>query len=278
MLKTSLKSLALVAALFGTGGLMAQTCNTNAWGVDLGAGQGVSGAVVAGSPVANVSRYSGRCGLLSDLPAEFVRDGSPLNEPTYIARFYVRPAITGGTAVIFQALEDGQATPSIAVSYTGTQLSFAARGATSSAANVTAGFWYSVEVNWTAGGTMTYTVQGAQAGGVEPAPSTGTLTGVAAGAQVDQANLGWISGGTGGTLTTDAFESRRTQPVGRLCRGDANNSGGVSASDRASVTAELGGILGLGQPDCNESGSVSASDRACITSILGQPAPPAGCI
>jgi len=275
MLKTSIKSLALLAALFGTGELMAQTCNTNAWGVGLAAGQAVSGTPVPNSPTNGVSRYSGFCGLQSDAPADFVRDGSPNDEPTYIARFYVRPAITGGTAVVFQALEDGQATPSIAVSYTGTQLSFAARGATTSAVTVTPGAWYSAEVNWTAGGSMTYSVQG----NAETAASTGTLTGVAAGAQVDQANLGWISGGTGGMLESDAFESRRTQPIGRLCRGDANNSGGVTASDRATVTAELSlTALGPGQPDCNESGSVSASDRACITSILSLPSPPAGCI
>ncbi len=268
MLKTSLKSLALVAALFGTGQLMAQACNTNAWGVDLSPGAGTSGSVVAGSPtgVPPVSRYSGRCGLLSDTAGEFVSDGSPLNEPTYIARFYVRPAVTSGTAVVFQALEDLQGTPSIQVSQTGNQLAFAARGATGGTpVSIVAGAWYSVEVNWTAGGSMTYNVRGNNAASA----STGTLTGVAAGAQVDQANLGWISGGSGGSITTDAFESRRTQPIGRLCQGDANASNSITSADRFAITQEIGGTLATGQPDCNESGSITSADRFCVTQLIG---------
>ncbi len=262
MLKTSIKSLALLAALFGTGELMAQNCNTNAWGVGLTAGQAVAGTPVPNSPTNGVSRYSGRCGLQSDAAGDFVRDGSPNDEPTYIARFYVRPNVTTGTAVVFQALEDGQATPSIAVSQTGTQLGIAARGATSTNVTITPNRWYSVEVNWTAGGAMTYSVQGA--GGTTA--TTGTLTGVAAGAQVDQANLGWISGGSGGAVETDAFESRRTQAIGRLCRGDANNDTNLNVGDRVAITNEtFSGTLAAGQPDCNEDGLVNVGDRVCVT-------------
>ncbi len=265
MLKTSIKSLALLAALFGTGELMAQNCNTTAWGVNLAAGQAVSGSPTAGAPTAGVSRYSGRCGLRSNAPADFVRDGSPNDEPTYITRFYVRPNVTTGTAVLFQALEDGQGTPSIQVTQTGNQLGLSARGvAAATNLTISPGFWYSVELNWAAGGAMTYAVRGA---GVAT-NLTGSLSGVAAGAQVDQANLGWISGGSGGTVTTDAFESRRTQAIGRLCRGDANNDGGVSGPDVIQARTEsLGGALALGQPDCNEDGGVSGPDVICIRNL-----------
>ncbi len=266
MLKTSLKSIALVAAVFGSGALMAQTCNTNAWGVDLSPGQGVAGAPLAGSPTQSVSRYSGRCGLQSDAAGEFVRDGSPADEPTYIARFYVKPNVTTGTAVLFQALDDAfPAAPAIQISQTGTQLGIAARGATSTNVTITANRWYAVEVNWTAGGNMTYSVQGNGA----TSASTGTLTGVTAGTQVDQASLGWISGGSGGDVTTDAFESRRTQPIGRLCRGDANGDTFLGAQDRVQIVNEiLGTALAAGQPDVTEDGFVGAADRVQIVNRI----------
>lgn len=273
MLKTSIKSLALLAALFGTGELMAQTCNTTAWGVGLGAGQAVQGSPAPGSPTdaTAVSRYSGRCGLLSDTAAEFVRDGSPNDEGTYIARFYVRPAVTTGTAILFQALQDLQAVPSIEIGFNGTQFTIAARGAVSTTAPATSGRWYAVEVNWTAGGAMTYNIKGA--GSVTAA--TGSLSGVTAGAQVDQANLGWISGGSGGTVNTDAFESRRTQPIGRLCRGDAFPSDSYNIQDRIALNNEILRLngdatrnLSTGQPDVNEDGTASVQDRILLDGFL----------
>lgn len=266
MLKTSLKSIALVAAVFGSGALMAQTCNTNAWGVDLGPGQGVAGAPTAASPNAGVSRYSGRCGLQSNTAGSFVRDGSPSDEPTYIARFYVRPNVTAGTAVVFQALDDAvPGTPAIQVSQTGAQLGIAARGATSTTVPITAGRWYSVELNWTAGGNMSYIVQGNGA----TTSSTGTLSGITAGTQVDQANLGWISGGSVGSVETDAFESRRTQPIGRLCRGDANGDTFLGVQDRVAIVNEiLGNSLAGGQPDVNEDGFVGVQDRVGIVNRI----------
>ncbi len=273
MLKTSIKSLALLAALFGTGELMAQNCNTTAWGVGLSAGQGVAGTPVPNTPTAATnpsSRYSGRCGLISDAAGDFVRDGSPNDEPTYIARFYVRPNVTTGTAVLFQAIQTGQTTPTIEVAQTGAVLNLAARGGVSTTTPIVAGRWYAVEANRAASGTVTFTVKGNQFGTTaqETAPAVINITG-AADARVDQANLGWISGGSGGTVETDAFESRRTQTIGRLCRGDANNDTFPGVQDRVQIVNEiLGSALALGQPDVNEDGFVGVADRVQIVSRI----------
>jgi hypothetical protein len=89
---------------------------------------------------------------------------------------------------------------------------------------------------------------------------------------IDTVRMGMITGTP--TVTTavsfDEFDSRRTQNPGRLCRGDANNSGTINVLDRSAITGELQlpPVLALGQPDCNESGGVNVLDRGCVTNLL----------
>jgi hypothetical protein len=89
---------------------------------------------------------------------------------------------------------------------------------------------------------------------------------------IDYAQLGNLTGGpAGNAITVDSYESRRTTPIGRLCRGDANNSASLTPADRTAITLELtsiGQTRATGTPDCNEDGVISPADRTCVTSRL----------
>jgi hypothetical protein len=258
-----LKSLAaVVAGALSLVALDASACTTNAWIAD-GGGTGVNGTPLAAEPddAIPVPRYSGRCGLLSDAIGDFVRDGSPTAEATYRARFYVRASSDGQQ--VFRARNAG-GTQMIGVTFNAAGFSITTSGGTGTSAPVVANRWYSVELNWAAGQPTSVTIQG---NGSSTPLATVNIPASAAGDRIDSADLGWIAGGTG-TVGTDAFESRRTTAIGRLCRGDANASNTITAGDRSAVTGEIQGTLATGQPDCNDDGNITAGDRSCITGLI----------
>ena len=88
--------------------------------------------------------------------------------------------------------------------------------------------------------------------------------------------LGWISGGSGGTITVDAFESRRSTAIGHLKRADADSSATCDANDITSLANEIIDVLGgeptprlaSGQPDCSEDGAVDANDITCTANVI----------
>ncbi len=293
-----MKTLALVAAgslaLLGGSNAFAQ-CNFNAW---LPANGNTGGAAISnganttlptetlavGSPSAtpanDVRRYSGRCGLRATGPTNYVQDGSPSETATFRARFYVRATgVTGGNATVYQALNNNSpASQVIGVAFNPTNNRFVVStgtgGGTAEFGPVTAGSWYSIELNWatTPSNSLTTTIRGAGAvdvpvaAGANPITSFGTISG---GANIETVRLGFVAGpATAGVVSVDAYESRRQNAIGRLCRGDANGDGGISGPDIVQTRTEsLGGTLATGQPDCNEDGGISGPDIICIRNL-----------
>ena len=293
-----------LAGLVGMNAAFAANCNTTAWGALSPPGGAVAGSPVAGDPSADdgtpntSSRYSGSCGLVADAVGDFVRDGTPggattgTPEATYISRFYVRPGTTSGEAIVFQAMAD-EATdyPVVQVSYDGAaqQFIFKASNATGTGflpAQPTAAAprnkWYAIETNFnrTTGILGISPVRGN--GGQIINPSAASITGItlpsggATADGVDFVNFGWITGGTGGTITVDAFESRRSTAIGHLKRADADNSGLCNSTDITTLANEIIDVLGgaptprlsAGQPDSNEDGAVNSSDITATALVV----------
>lgn len=242
----------------------AVACTTSAWA-------STTGSPVAGDPISGdadgiVPRYSGLCALQPAANvASFVADDSPAGEVTYRARFYVYTGNPGATTKIFSALGGDPSTERFSASYdpsAGT-FTFTPSG---SVTGIDGNKWYSIEFHYQSAGASTVTVIGNQ--------NTDVFENVAIGAgsgTVDDVQLGALTAAANANnLRFDEFESTRSEgtAIGRLCRGDANASGNISAGDRSAITGELAGTLASGQPDCNEDGNVSASDRSCITAFL----------
>lgn len=274
-----IKNLALVAAaacgLVGAPATFA--CSIAAWN------GGATGTPVAGRPTdaAPVARYSGQCGLRSPSTAAFVTDNTPNAEATFRARFYVYTGLTAGSALVYQAL-NGAASPvqMIGVTYdrAGNQFTFNTTGSSGNVGSIVQDRWYSIELNWNrAAGNMAVSVSGAGTDAIQ----TATVTGVAGTDQIDTARLGWVSGaGTASarSITVDAYESRRTSEIGRLCRGNANTNavGGNQVRnifDVTTIIAEINGTLGAGQPDCTMNGAVDIFDVTCVVGIINSPTP-----
>lgn len=255
-----------VAALVGMNAAMA-ACNTTQWGQ--GGVTAVVGTPTAGNPTAAVKRYSGQCGLAATSAANYVQDGSPAAEASFIARFYVYPGVTGGSPTVFNAASVGTSVPDyniLSVEFNGTGFNFKNRaGATAFTLAATASKWYAVEVKYTrATNTVDAKVRGNVGAEVTGTGSTFTVDNAADG--VDYVQFGWVSGAATGTVHVDAYESRRSTDIGRLCRGDANGDLVLNVGDRGAVTSETLGIaLASGQPDCNEDGTINVGDRGCIT-------------
>jgi hypothetical protein len=260
------KNLALVvAAVFGIAGANAAfACSTAAWS------GGETGNPTEGRPADGVARYSGQCGLRSSNTAQYVQDNTPTAETTFRARFYVYTGLASGSAQVYQA-RNASGTQMIGVTYdrNGNQFTFNTSGGSANIGSITPDRWYSIELNWNrTAGNMAVTVRGAGA----TTDSTANVTGVAGTDQIDDARLGWISGtGTPTTraIVTDAYESRRSTAIGRLCRGDANNDGSRNSGDGIVIRNEfLSGTLGAGQPDANEDGSVNSTDGIVVRNIF----------
>lgn len=296
MIRKSHMSIALAGlALFASS--QAFACSTSLWGAGLTGGAGGAQAalngVVAGQPNGGgggtATRYSGSCGLRAASVTQVVQDGTPSQEGAYISRFYAHVNYASGTPVIFRAAEgapDAVNTRVFAIQYNRADQRFeavnqagvvTAIGAVGSAIN---NRFFHVHTSWTrATGALDVNIT-APLAGAPPAPPANAFTAITANltgfpsssgaAGVDYVALGWQAGTASGTVNVDAFESRRSTAIPRLCRGDANNSGNISPADRSSITAELGLVnLAPGQPDCNEDGTISPADRSCVTALLG---------
>lgn len=260
-----IKNLALAtAALLGLVGAPATfACSIAAWN------GGPMGSPLAGRPTdaTPVARYSGQCGLRAAASGSFVTDNTPTAEATFRARFYIYTGLTTGSAVVYRALNAASA-EQISVTYNqgAGNLSFAIPGAAAQTVPAVANAWYSIELNWAAAGTLFATVRGNAA----TTDATANITGGTAGGAIDTAQLGWVSGagtvtGTSRGIIADAYESRRSTAIGRLCRGDANANNAITVGDAVQILNESfpGGALTSGQPDCNENGAVTVGDAVC---------------
>lgn len=301
-LRTLVVAMSAVVGMSLAPAALSQTCSTAAWGQ--GGNPTVAptvGAPFAGGPVTSpvVSRYQGQCGLRAPTGAgNYVQDSSPAAEPTFRARFYAFLPNTGSASTIFRA---GNATADsslttftdgrIRVVYNGTgSINVFGPGGTPnlSCTGLTTGRWYSIELAYNSTGSAlgtgpdtlaanslraTVIGQGNAPNGNSPPQINCTQTGsgvaTTANNTIDYVQLGNLTGGpTGNAITVDSYESRRTTPIGRLCRGDANNDASISVADRTAITQEVnsfGNTRAPGTPDCNEDGSVTVADRTCVT-------------
>lgn len=304
-----------IAALAGMNAAMA-ACNTTQWGqgATLPPGGAVVGAPVADGPVnsdANAAvthRYSGKCALRSTAPANYVQDGLPLAEASYISRFYVSASNTG-EATVFQAMADKAVDyPIYKITFDAAALAFKFYGGngaggfgtpvsinTANGAALVAGRWYMIETDYkrnagTTGGTLTASLIGGRGNGslTGTTPSTVTLTAgnmtlADAADGVDYVQLGWVNGGAGTGITVDAFESRRSTVIGSLKRGDANGINGCTSGDITQVLLDVNAItansevgLKAGQSDCTENGTTNSGDATCIALLVNADTASAG--
>ncbi len=249
--------LAIMAPISGFACSMAQWSST-------------SGAVVAESPLApapansNPSRLSQACGLRATNTGH-VQDNSPSAHTTFIARFYVRPQLTGGSeADLFVAYSAEGSPPTgqlLKVTYSGTQLKFYAAGAgVLGSAAADAGKWHLVEIKYVSAGNTTFWVDT----DAKTVAATGTFASATGGVEAVRLGLPNGLGGHTGYANFDSYESHSTTPVGPLLIGDSNGSGAISIADATNAIGELNGTLAAGQPDCNSSGVVTIADATCI--------------
>lgn len=269
-----------IAAALMFGANFATACSITAWS----SATGLTGADT-GEPPAGFQRASGRCGLrIQNLSTpRFLTDTTPANEKNIRIRFYYLTGDhTATTPVsIFQARNTG-GTNIIEITHNGSVLSFTTNtGGAAQTVTVADNRQYSIEMTWAAGtvspatnGSMTATVTG-NSGQSATAAVAGTVNfpSLANSADgIDETRLGFIAGTTtvASPVFFDEYDSRRTTNPGRLCRGDVNNSGSITAGDRSAITNELAipSVVAVGQADCNESTSTTASDRSCVTNLL----------
>lgn len=281
MIRKSHLSIALAGLALFTGS-QAFACSTSLWGAGLtggaGGAQAAIGAVAAGQPNGGgggtSKRYSGLCGLTADAVGEYVQDGSPQAEATLIARFYVHSNLTSGTPVIFRAAEgapDAANATVYSIRYNRANQQFEAVNATGTVTPIGAASsalnnkFYHVHTTWTrATGNLDVAIKGNGTNTISTFNLTGfPSSGGAAGP--DFVQLGAVSGTAVGTVSVDAYESRRSTAIPPLCRGDANGNGLLNVGDRGTVGLEvLGTALATGQPDANEDGTINVGDRGAI--------------
>jgi hypothetical protein len=300
-LRTLVVAISAVAGLSMAPAAFSQTCSTAAWGQ--GGNPTVSavvGSPVAGGPTANVSRYQGQCGLRAPVggTGNYVQDSSPAAEPTFRARFYAFLPNTGSASTIFRAGNAADAltdynTGRIRVVWNGSSsINVLGPGGSPSltCSGLTPGRWYSIELAYNSTGSslgtgsdtlaansMRVTVigQGNAATGDAPpqvnCTQTGSPVATISNNTIDYVQLGNLTGGSSGAITVDSYESRRTTPIGRLCRGDADNDNQLSIADRTAITNEVnsfGSTRAPGTPDCNEDGAITTADRTCVSQRL----------
>lgn len=233
---------------------VAFACTTDGWN------GGVTGSPVADSPT-TVSRVSGLCGM--ELAGEgSVKDISPVNESTFIARFYVKGPVDSGTPVIFEAFSDDAATASlISVTFDGSSFVFNGGSGNSApiAGNPTG--WNLVELSWTSSTGMSVWVNADS----NSDPATDDSIG-ASGGTVESVVLG-AQGSFTGTLSFDDYVSHRETPIGGVVLGDADNNAAVSLADATAILIEarpFGAVLAEGVPDCNLDGQVTLADASRV--------------
>jgi len=228
-----------------------------------------SGSVAPGGPNPDTAngevlspRYSGLCAMAASGQG-FVEDTSPGALDRIRARFYVLADNTEN-AVVYEGFNGSTSIFTVQVRSDGVvRLSGDGISAALTATGVS-GNWNSIEVDWNAGGDQVSLWVNSDAA-TESADDTGVLN---SGQVVTSVQLGNLSAAAG-SLSFDAYESRRTTEVGRLLRGDADGNGTVGGGDITTIIDEfLNGNIAGGQPDCDENGSIGAGDISCIIQIF----------
>lgn len=223
---------------------------------------GNSGNVTAGGPNAgSIARYSGICAMATpDGVTAWVQDDSPGGIDGIRARFYVLNGLsasqsaivyrgfstTGGTGNLFTVRLDTDGNVRLIDNATATEVQ------QSSATE-----WTSIEIDWSQGngdGVISLSVNGQAPATVNNLNNSGQA--------LQSVRVGNLLGASG-ILNFDAYESRRSTAVGRLCVGDANGDAEINFFDISTVFEEVQSaqtILATGQPDVDENGQINFFD------------------
>jgi hypothetical protein len=254
----------ILAAGFLTLGMAAQACTLGAW--DDNTSTSLAGGPDPSEP--NVfARYSGLCAMqTAGATPSVLNNGQngatsgPGGEESMITRFYFKA--DGNTGTLFETYENDTPAPGEVVynvSLVGTNI-VVTGGAAVLTVPVNASInWHSVEVSWANdGGSVELWVDSDATAVTSDASTTFAST-----ASISSAVLGGAIG-----ITFDAYESRRSTPIGRLLPGDANGDASINVSDATAVVNEaFGSAFNTGQPDCNEDGAVNVSDATCVVTL-----------
>lgn len=257
-----------VAVGFGLGLFMAAqsaaACTLQNWST-------VSGAVDPGGPNPNTAngevlspRYAGVCAMAASGEG-FVEDTSPGGIDRIRARFYVLADNTGD-AIVYEGFNGTTSIFTVEVGSDGV-ITLAGDGISQPlTAAGSSGNWNSIELDWDAGGDQVSLWVNSDAAS-ENADDTEGLT---SGQVVTSVQFGNLSP-AGGSLSFDAYESRRTTPVGRVCVGDADGNGSRGIGDLEVVFTEIqsaGSTPASGSPDADENGQIGIGDLEEIFSII----------
>lgn len=255
----------IAASLLAVGS--AEACSVAAWS----ATNTTAAAGDVGGPAEGVRRYIGLCGLDADAVGKVVGENSPSNESIYRARFYFHPEITAGSAKIFSASGDDNATGGEVIGLTynadGTLTLLGSGAEVASVNGLTSGNWYGVEITYRAGTELSMAVRGrADAVNTSAAASSGIPS-----ANIGSHTLGFITsnGASGGGFQLDEFEASRSgdTAIGFRNRGDAVPDGTYNLQDIIAVLREarLGAAAAaLGNADANEDGLVNLQDIIAV--------------
>ncbi len=253
-------ALAATALLFASQAALA--CTAANWSGNSGANVLASGPDGPDGKLP-IARYSGVCAMQTE-PGEtaFVEDLSPGGIDRIIARFYVLNDLASGqSAQIYRGFSTTTGSGplfTVSLSATGT-VTLRDNITLEAVSQTTSNPWASVEIDWIAGspGSISLSVDG-QTPVTEAVGNDGSL--------LQSVRLGNLNGASG-TLNFDAYESRRSTAVGRLCPGDADQSGpSAGFRDFADIDAifvefaTLGGVPAAGNPDITEDGLVDFED------------------
>lgn len=250
------RATATVALGLLLGAQTAMACTVTNWN------GGNTGGVVAGGPnTGGIARYAGICSMQTPAAATaWVQDDSPGGIDRIRARFYVLNGLgagqsavvyrgfssTGGTGNLFTVRLETDGTVRLIDNATAAEVQ-----QTSSTG------WTSIEIDWSQGsgdGVISLSVNG-QAPDVQSTLSN-------SGSALQSVRVGNLTGASG-TLNFDAYESRRTTEIGRLCEGDALPDGVRDFADINSIFVEFatgGSNPAAGTPDITEDGLVDFAD------------------
>ncbi len=233
------------------------------------------GDVSVGTPKDNpaISRFSESCGLraLATANPSYVQDNNPAAHETFIARFYVRPALTApgaASADLFVVYDSDTPVPAdqlFKVSYDGSNFNFHGDSSTVlGTAAASTGLWHLVEVEYKKAPTPTVKFW-VNKNALTPDTPNGSYTIVAGNVESVRLGLPNAKGSfTGGSVNFDSYESHSTTAVGPLIVCDADGLKGgtpVNTLDFVAIIQErYEGILAAGQPDCNLDGAVNSLD------------------
>jgi len=242
----------------------AMACTVDNW--DANSNTATPGSVLAASPSA-IARYSGLCGMeTAASTTAWVQDESPGGINRIRARFYVLNDLAAGqSAVVYRGFSTNAGTGNLFTVRLETdgRVRLIDNATAVEVEQTSATPWTSIEIDWSQGssnGVISLSVNG------QGPVAQNTLNNT--GSALQSVRLGNLLG-TAGTLSFDAYESRRTTEIGRLIRGDADANGSVGGGDLSDIIDEfLNGQLAIGQPDCDENGSVGGGDLSCVISIF----------